>query len=283
MNYLKGISAYNGFPGYLFCNSAAPLLGPLIGGYIFLFLGWRMNFYIVLFLGLVGLIGLWKWMPESKVPLDYAALRPKILLNNYFKLMINSQFTRPLLAYGLFFGSIIAYLSGAPFIIIQQLKIPAQYFGVTQLAVFGAFIATSAVVGRLVQRYKNDKIILSGALLSVLASILMLIISLYFPHSLSGFVGSMMLYVAGFGLSGSPLAKETLSANPQAGGFAAAMLGFSMTGFSSLGSFMVGMVYNQTIASIAIVILAMSLLALLIYKIPKKASKKVMNSRMVGT
>jgi DHA1 family bicyclomycin/chloramphenicol resistance-like MFS transporter len=115
------------------CNSAAPLLGPLIGGYVFLFLGWRMNFYIVLILGLVGLVGLWKWMPESKTPLDYAALLPQILLNNYFTLIINFRFIRHLLAYGLFFGGVIAYLSGAPFIIIQQLKIPAQYFGITQL------------------------------------------------------------------------------------------------------------------------------------------------------
>lgn len=52
---------------------------------------------------------------------------------------------------------------------------------------------------------------------------------------------------------------------PLIGDFAAAMLGFSMTGFSSLGSFAISIVYNQTIASVAIVILIMSLIALTIY------------------
>lgn len=249
------------------CNSAAPLLGPLIGGYIFLWLGWRVNFYIVLILGLIGLVGLWWFLPESKTQLNYDALHPRILLNNYRNLLKNVRFTRHLLAYGLFFGGIIAYLSGAPFVIIEQLKIPAQYFGITQLAVFGAFMATSILVGRLVQRYQSHRIILLGARLSVLASILMLIVSFCFPHNLYGFVGSMMLYAAGFGLSGSPLTKETLAANPQAGGFSAAMLGFSMTGFSSLGSAIVSLVYNQTIASIAAVILVMSLAALLLYQV----------------
>ena len=252
------------------CNSAAPLLGPLVGGFIFLWLGWQANFYLVFLLGLIGLAGLWKYMPESKAQLNHNALQPRILLSSYWNLLKNRQFTRHLLAYGLFFGGVIAYLSGAPFIIIQQLKIPAQYFGITQLAVFSAFIATSLLVGRLVQRYHNHRIILVGSILSVLASILMLVASFCFPQSLYGFVGTMMLYAAGFGLSGSPLAKETLSASPHAGGFAAAMLGFSMTGFSSLGSFVVSAVYNQTIASVAAVILIMSLLALLLYQLNLK-------------
>ena len=254
------------------CNSAAPLLGPLVGGFIFLWLGWQANFYIVFLLGFIGLVGLLKFMPESKDQLDRHTLQPKILLHNYWNLLKNPEFTRHLLVYGLFFGGVIAYLSGAPFIIIQQLKIPAQYFGITQLAVFAAFMATSLLVSRLVKRYHNHRIILFGSALSVLASILMLVASFCFPQSLSGFVGAMMLYAAGFGLSGSPLAQETLSANPHGGGFAAAMLGFSMTGFSSLGSFVVSIVYNQTIASVAAVILMMSLVALLLYQLLGKMS-----------
>lgn len=249
------------------CNAVAPLLGPLIGGYVFLYLGWRANFYIVFVLAIIGLIGLYQFMPESKILLDSTALRPKILLSNYYMLIKNRILMRNLLAYGLFFGGVIAYLSGAPFIIIQQLKIPAQYFGISQLAVFGAYILTAGCVGKLVKRYQNTQIIISGALLIVFASCLMLAISLYFPHSLYGFVGTMMLYAGGFGLAGSPLAKEALSAGSYAGGFAAALLGFSVTGFSSLGSFVIGIVYNQTIASVAIVILVMALTALLIYKV----------------
>jgi hypothetical protein len=120
-------------------------------------------------------------------------------------------------------------------------------------------------VGKLVERYNSHRVILLGAFLIVFASGLMLIISFYFPYSLYGFVGSMMIYAGGFGLAGSPLAKEALSASPHSGGFAAAMLGFSMTGFSSLGSFVVGIVYNQTIASVAAVILVMSLVGWLVY------------------
>ncbi|NNM58835.1 MAG: multidrug effflux MFS transporter [Legionellales bacterium] len=245
-------------------NSAAPLLGPLIGGYVFLLLGWRANFVIVLVLGLVGILGLWKLMPESKTNLDYTALQPKVLLNNYISLFKNRLFMCHLIAYGLFFGGIIAYLSGAPFVIIKQLGIPAQYFGLTQLFIFGAFILTSLLVGKFVKRYSNRSIILTGSILIVFAAVLMLIMSLCFPQNLYGFVGAMMLYAAGFGLAGSPLAKETLSASPHWGGFSAAMLGFSMTGFSSLGSFVVSVVYNQTIFSVAVVILVMTVVALLV-------------------
>lgn len=246
-------------------NSAAPLLGPLIGGYVFLLLGWRANFFIVFVLGLIGLAGLWKLMPESKIHLDDTALRPRILLTTYWGLLKNRRFIRHLLPFGLFFGGIVAYLSGAPFVIINLLKVPAQYFGLTQLAIFSAFIVTSLLVDKLVKRYNTHKVILLGSILIVLATVVMLLLSFVYPQSLYGFVGAMMLYAAGFGLAGSPLTKETLSASPNAGGFAAAMLGFSMTGFSSLGSFAVGIVYNQTIASVAAVILIMSLAGLIIY------------------
>lgn len=75
-----------------------------------------------------------------------------------------------------------------------------------------------------------------------------------------------MLYTCGFGLAGSPLTKEALFEGFHADGFTAALLGFSVRGLSSLGSFVVGLAYNQTIASIAIVILLMSLIALIVYK-----------------
>jgi Bcr/CflA subfamily drug resistance transporter len=252
------------------CNSVAPLLGPLLGGYIFLLLGWRANFFIVFGLALMGLIGLWRYLPESKIPLDNQALVPKMLVSNYLALLKNRLFMTHLISYGLFFSGMIAYLSGAPFIIINQLKVAAQHFSLTQLAVFGAFVLTSLLVDKLVQHYGTHKVIWLGGMIIVLSSVAMVWCSLILPNSLYGFVGSMMGYAAGFGLAGSPLAKETLSASPHAGGFAAAMLGFSMTGFSSLASIVVSAIYNQTIISVAAIILIISLLALfIIFWIPR--------------
>lgn len=75
----------------------------------------------------------------------------------------------------------------------------------------------------------------------------------------------MMLYAFGFGFSGSPLAKEALSAAKAAGGSAAAMLGFSMTGFGSLGSLAISLIYSGTMSAIAWVICIMAILGTLLY------------------
>jgi hypothetical protein len=49
------------------------------------------------------------------------------------------------------------------------------------------------------------------------------------------------------------------------------MLGFSMTGFSSLASIIVSALYNQTIISVAAIILIIALLALFtIFWIPRE-------------
>ena len=244
------------------CNSIAPLAGPLLGGYIFLLFGWRANFYVVFIIALVGLIGLGCFMPESKIKLDSTALKPKILLGNYKTLLKNRFFMVHLLAYGLFFGGIITYLTGAPFILINKLKIPPQFFGFTQLAIFSAYFLSAIFVERLVEHYSCKKIIYLGAILIVLATGLMLVAGYLFPENLYTFVGTMMLYALGFGFSSSPLAKETLSAAKTAGGSAAAMLGFSMTGFGSLGSLIVSMTYNGSILSIAAIMCLLAFLGL---------------------
>lgn len=230
------------------CNAIAPLLGPLMGGYIFLMFGWRVNFYLVFMMAFIGLIGLWHFMPESKIEVDKTALQPTIVINNYAQLLKNQFFMRHLLAYGLFFGGVIAYLTGAPFILIDKLKLPPQYFGFSQLAVFSAYFLSAISIGHLVGRYG-----------------IMLIVGYVFSTNLYTFVGAMMLYAFGFGFSGSPLAKEALSAAKAAGGSAAAMLGFSMTGFGSLGSLAISLIYSGTMSAIAWVICIMAILGTLLY------------------
>lgn len=247
------------------CNASAPLIGPLIGGYIFLLFGWRINFYLVFVMALVGLIGLWHFMPESKTEKDKTALQLKILVINYKLLLKNQFFMRHLLAYGLFFGGIIAYLTGAPFILIDKLKLPAQYFGYTQLAIFSAYLLSAVSVGRLVDGYGCKRMITIGTSITAFATIIMLTAGYLFPSNLYTFVGAMMIYALGFGFSGSPLVKETLSATKAASGSAAAMLAFSMTGFGSLGSLAISLIYSGTMLSIAGVICIMAILGSLLY------------------
>lgn len=247
------------------CNSVAPLLGPLVGGYIFLYHGWRANFILVFILAFIGLAGLWYKMPESQPEKNKDALKLNFLCKNYGALLKNAYFLRHLLAYGLFFGGIIAYLSGAPFVIIQTLKIPAQYFGLTQLAIFAGYMATSSIIGKIARQEYTQTIILLSACSIVLASILMVFCAIYFPLSLSCFLGTMILYCAGFGFASSLLVQETLQAGEDKPGFSAALLGFSMSGFSCLGSFLVSLFYNGGILSLAAIILSLSCLALCIF------------------
>ena len=247
------------------CNSSAPLIGPLIGGYIFILLNWQTNFHLVFFLALLGLSGLWFFMPESKTELNTDALNPSVLIKNYFDLMKNKHFMKDVLSFGILFGGMIAYLTGAPFILIGQLRLAPQNFGYTQLVVFSLFMLAASLVGIICRHYGSKKTIIIGMSLILFASTIMVISSLLLPSNLYTFVGSMAIYGFGFGLASSPLAKDALSATKQAGGFSAALLGFSMTGFSSLASFAVSLFYNGSIMSVAVTILVIVCFAWIIY------------------
>lgn len=247
------------------CNAMAPLLGPLIGGYVFVWFGWRVNFYLVFVLALVGLIGLWYLMPESQLELNKLALKPRYLLKCYLGFIKNKFFLKHALVYGLLFGGMIAYLTGAPFILIDTLKIEPQHFGYIQLVIFGVFVLGASIVGRLVDRYGSKTLIGAGVSIILVSGIGMILSSLLFQIDLYTFVIGMMFYGLGFGLVSGPLAKETLSVGEAGGGISAALLGLSMTGFGSLGSFLVSLIYNGSLLSVVEVIGVMSLLAFLIY------------------
>ena len=46
-------------------GTLAPLIGPVLGGYILIYLGWRFNFSVVFALAFIGIIGLYFKLPES--------------------------------------------------------------------------------------------------------------------------------------------------------------------------------------------------------------------------
>jgi Bcr/CflA subfamily drug resistance transporter len=252
------------------CGSLAPLLGPVIGGYIFIWLGWQMNFIVVFLAALIALIGLWFLMPESLLSRDVNALRPKHVMNNYKQLLSNHYFIKHLAAYGLLLGGIIAYLTSAPFLVINTWKVSPEYFGFTQLPIFGCYILGSSLIGRAVKRFGGRRMINIGLLIIICAITIMLVCALLKLNYLAIFIVSMSGYAFGYSLASSPMTAEAMASTKTATGSAAALLGFSMALSGTLSSFIVGLVYDGKMLSVAAVIFVLVVSSLGIFFSKKK-------------
>lgn len=246
-------------------GTMAPLIGPVLGGYVLAFFGWRINFVIIFVMGCISILGLWFKLPESNLYLNPQAVNMRNMVHNYLQLIISKGFLKHLLPYCLILGGLIVYLTAAPFIIIEKLKISTTNFGYTQLPIFTTYILGSIYLGRVKDDAAIKKMLVLGVILVFLAGVMLLASSYLFAPNLILFIVPMMVYSLGSSFCGSPLVNEVMSSATAAKGSAAAFLGFGMAMSCMLSSLCLGLVYNGTVLMIALLIFFIAFLAASIY------------------
>lgn len=246
-------------------GTLAPLIGPVIGGYILAYIGWRSNFIVVFLIGMVSLLGLFFKLPESNVHLNRYALKPKNIFRNYVRLVKNKHFLKHLIPYCLILGGLVAYLTSAPFIIITNLRVPPQWFGYTQMPIFIAYILGSLYLNSINDEESIKKLLIRGIQLVFIAGVMLLSTIYFFGSHLLFFILPMVLFAFGFSLCASPLTSEVMSCSPVAKGSTAAFLGFSMAVSCMLASLLLGIIYDGTILSIAILLFLITTIAAITY------------------
>jgi DHA1 family bicyclomycin/chloramphenicol resistance-like MFS transporter len=253
-------------------GSLSLLLGPIIGGYLFIYVGWQSNFIFIFILAAFTLAGLYFALPESHLELNPQALKLKTLFENYISLAKNKMFMGNLVPYCLLLGGLIAYLTAAPFIIIELFQVSPQEFGFTQLPIVCSYIGSAMLVGQLEKHFPRVSSQNVGFVLLMLSSIFILLIDYGSVIHLTSFIVCISLYAAGFGFCSATLVSDALSACQHHVGSAAAMLGAGMAGACTLASAGIGMTYNGTVSSFAFMLLAISFVAVAVFLSLKKWS-----------
>ncbi len=246
------------------CTSLSPILGPIIGGVVYITISWQANFYLVALIALVLLLGLWRRMPETNENLNPEALNPKQLTSTYVSILKNYAFLGPALSLGALLGAILAYITSVSFIVIEFLGISPQLLGFTLIPAMASYMVGATITGKLARRVASYKIILAGLVLSLLGGIMLIGVGFVSP-TLTAFLVSIVVLEFGFGLAHPALSNTALSAVKQSKGSASALLSFCMMGGGTLGSLVMSMVYNDTMWSMALIAGGAAILAFLSY------------------
>src|SRR3954467_10071017 len=139
----------------------APLLGPVLGGQILAFAGWRAIFWTLVGVGLATLAALFT-LPEtlpverrSRASLGRALVRYGELIRN-----------RRLLGYagagGFFYGGMFAYIAGTPFAYITFHHVSPRLYGLLFAVGVIGIMVTNVTNSRLVTRLGSDRLLLVG-------------------------------------------------------------------------------------------------------------------------
>lgn len=232
----------------------APALGPLIGGFLEVWFGWRSAFAF-----LVGYGALMMWLVSARLDetipeRDPDATDPVRLVRNYVGLLRHRRYLGYLLPGTCGFGGLFAYTAATPFLFVDRLGLSPDVFGTLALFTVSTYATGSFLAGRLQGRLDGDTMVRIGLFCTVAGGGLMTLLS--GELSLVRVIGPMMIFVFGFGLLLPASTASALHPFPRIAGSASAMMGFLQMAVGAAGSLVLSRLYDGSAVSLGLVILA---------------------------
>ena len=172
----------------------APLFAPTIGGFIAEHWGWRTVFAVLAACGAFVGLAAWKFLPES-LPVERRSTGGVgTALRNYRLIITDRKFLALAVLPGLVSGSLMAYVSGSPFVLQEQLGLSAQQFSIVFALGGIALVGMAQVNAALVHKYSPVRIMRTVLPVQLLAMLVLLGVAIVGLGGALGFV--IMLIVA---------------------------------------------------------------------------------------
>jgi Bcr/CflA subfamily drug resistance transporter len=249
--------------GYVAMSMAvAPMLGPMVGGLLDEFFGWRSSFLLYSVFGAALLLLCWFDLAETnRSPSATFAAQ----FGDYPQLFRSRRFWGYALC-GLFStGTFYIFLSGVPLVAARQLEISPGALGFFMGTITAGFAFGSFLAGRYSRRYPLTTMVISGRSIAFTGLAAGLILFL------AGFADGLTLFLAtvfaglGNGISMPSVNAGAISVRPKLAGSAAGLLGASTIGGGALLSMLTGLLLEQGDAAIRLlgIMLGSAALALL--------------------
>jgi len=232
--------------------SLTPAIAPIIGGYVYVYYGWRPNFYILAVIALITTI-LFQNNYKDSFEKDRNALKLREILDDYLGLFQNSRFMRYCLMLGAGVGYYYAFATAGPFILIRQHGLPTEYFGYYQGLMVVAYIAGSLMTARMARSVAPHTLLIMALLIDFVGSIFLLFI-VYAGIETKLLLAISVTFIA-FGTAPLFVVTPPLAMNTTNGrtGPAAALLVSIEMGLGAVTAFLTGVMHDNTSRPFALV------------------------------
>jgi len=244
----------------------APAVGPLIGGYVHVWFGWRANFFLVTGMVTVVAVLMWQFLPETLAKESRIGGRPASIARDYYHLLRQRRFIGYALPIALTFGGLYAFITAAPFLLIERMGVATQHYGLYYAALVLAYFFASLAANRIVGRFGVERLIRIALLIDVAggAAIFLVVFAYETPAALTAAVG-VGTFGLGFLFATAPV--RALAASGAQTGLAAALLGSLEMGIAALAALAVGFFHDGTAWPLALTFGGCNIIAALVYVI----------------
>ncbi|AIW19054.1 Bcr/CflA family multidrug efflux MFS transporter [Vibrio coralliilyticus] len=242
----------------------APLIAPMIGGYIAVWFGWRAIFWILAaFAAVVIALVFWK-IPETLSEENKQPLRFGTTIRNYFRLCKNSVAMGLILSGAFSFAGMFAFLTAGSFVYIDIYGVQPNHFGYLFALNIVAMIIMTMINGRLVKKVGSHAM-LRFALLVQLVAGLGLFVGWMLDLGLWGTVPFVVLFIGTLSTIGSNTMGLLLSGYPAMAGTASSLAGTLRFGTGSVIGVVVAMLPDGATWPMITVMTACSILSAAFY------------------
>ncbi|MCP4992387.1 MAG: multidrug effflux MFS transporter [Gammaproteobacteria bacterium] len=245
----------------------APAIAPILGGYMTIHLGWASIFLFLALYALLAALLLAIKIPET-APLKSSrgSFSPGYLIQSFGQLLRHPTWRWYTLSCSFVFAGVFAFLSAAPFIIINHMGYPEEQFGLFFTIIVFGYIAGSFYSGRRVRQLGIGRLLNQGAVVAALGGITMGLLVLLGIQQIWAIILPHMVYMFGVGIIMPQAIAGALAPFHKIAGSASALFGFIQMSFAALVGILVGELHDGGPLIMALVISLMGVVTWLSVK-----------------
>ena len=232
----------------------APILAPIIGGWVVTTLDWRAIFLLLFAFALACLLAIRLGLPESHSTRHEPALNAQRIAGDYASLFASRAFLGYTLSGGLAMAGMFAYIAGSPLVLIQLGGIAPQHFGWA----FGinalGFVAASQLNARSLKTIAPTRMLRHALWLPALAGLTLLGLTLSGLANLPLTLLLMFVYVSSLGFIAPNASASALATFGQRAGTASALMGALQFGLATLTGIGISQLHDGTARPLALML-----------------------------
>lgn len=251
------------FSTLILIMGSAPILAPMVGGYILTIAGWRTIFLVLAGFGLMSFVFSWAGLAET-LPLQSRRRDDlKGVFRNYGRLMVDRRFIAPALAGSLIMAGLFGYIANSPFVFIQLYGVTPKQFGIL-FGMNALGLVTASQINRAMLSRWPPRTILGWAITGNVTAALILLAVAGSPN-LIVFLVPLWFFIASLGFLNPNAVAIAMSASRYHAGSASALMGMMQFTAGALAGGLVGGFHNGTAYPMAMTIAGFSLAGGILY------------------
>lgn len=242
----------------------APILAPMIGGWLVVHQGWRTIFWALAGFGTLNLLSVSLTLGESLPVAKRQRHDILTVFRVYGTLLRDRHFMRFALAGGLIIAGMFAYIAGSPYVFMDIHGVSPEHYGLIFGTNAAGLIFASQINGRLVMRVNRERLFFGAVIVAAAASVALFAAALTAFGGFAGILVPLFVFIASLGFILPLSAALAMAPHGRNAGSASALIGVLQFVLGAAAGTLVGILHDGTAKPMTLIIAACGCGALLV-------------------